>query len=129
MKKIAKITAVVLVAVMVLTVLVACGYPSDLEKTREQLEKKGYSVSVSEYSNGDVTATVSATKESNGRVMKIRITYYTDADIAKEHYENVKQSLAEEEEYLKEMGIIAGYFLFGNQVVFKSITNSDLVGI
>ena len=42
MKKFAKIMAVLLVSVMTLAVLVACGYPSDPDKAKEKLENDGY---------------------------------------------------------------------------------------
>ena len=98
MKKFAKITAVVLVAVMALALLVACGPASDPKKAAKALEDKGYAVvavvgadgaliqagldvtaKAAGLEAGDIIATVTATNGDEG----ISITYFKNASAAK----------------------------------------------
>ena len=127
MKKFAKITAVALVAIMALAVLVACGYPSDPDKAKEKLEKQGYEVAVvkNPTSLGNVTATVTGIKSDEGKITTIAITYYKDADSAKEAYEKAKKTLDDAKKEDKDIN--GSVSRSGNQVIAKSVvdTNKD----
>ena len=120
MKKAAKIMAVALVAVLAITVLVACGYPSDPKKAAEQLENKGYNVELVELpvAVAGVKATIMATKDNE----MLMIIYYADTASAKEAYKSAKKELDEEKDDLKEMGVKASVHRYGKQVVSKTIT-------
>lgn len=110
MKKFVTILAMVLVAVMSLSLLAACGYPDDPDKAAAQLEKKGYTVRVSKSSSdqSDVTATVTATKTNfkledmfemdvEDFVLEgVIITYFRTADLAKENMDAAKKDLPSE---------------------------------
>ena len=129
MKKFAKITAVVLVAVMALAVLVACGYPSDPDKAKEKLEKQGYTIIMfNENPTGlsDYKAMITASKlddDNNGTM--IAITYFKDADAAKKAYDEAKKNLDEHKADYKEAGIKASVSRSGNQVVTKMSGNLE----
>ena len=108
MKKFAKIAAVVLVAVMALAVLVACGPASDPKKAAKALEDKKYVVSAVIGADssakqlvldgmakgvgleaGDIIATVTATNGDEG----ISITYFKNASAAKTFWDKNKDSI------------------------------------
>lgn len=107
MKKFAKITAVVLVAVMALAVLVACGPASDPKKAAEALTKHGYTVESAIASEGtlqkaacdlfgvtfgleagSLTAFVSGQKGTEESGEAIVILYFADSSTAKSVWEN-----------------------------------------
>ena len=108
MKKFAKITAVVLVAIMALAVLVACGPASNPKKAAKALEDKKYVVSAvigadssakqlvldgiakgAGLEAGDIIATVTATNGDEG----ISITYFKNASAAKTFWDKNKDSI------------------------------------
>lgn len=139
MKKFAKIMAVLLVSVMTLAVLVACGYPSDPDKAKEKLEAKGYEdvqVVKSSSEDSDIVATVTATKSNikdftlgdltNPDKLKeltfegVQIIYYRTVDLAKENFDNAKDNLSEKE---KKVAKVSRY---GSQlVVTYKLTGED----
>lgn len=86
MKRFAKVVAVVLVAVMTLTVLVACGYSSDPDKAVEQLERQGYQVQYILSFSNDIDAIVDGFKKDDKVFTYINITYYTEIYKAKDAY-------------------------------------------
>lgn len=113
MKKFAKITAVVLVAVMALAVLVACGPASDPKKAEKALKDNGYTVVAvigadgalvqagldaiavaAGLEKGDIIATVTANKGSDG----ISITYFKSASAAKSFWNDKKDDLEKKED-------------------------------
>lgn len=143
MKKFAKIAAVALVAIMALAVLVACGYPSDPDKTASKLEKQGYSqikTRVASYNAlikaeldgeavllglkaGDIVAVISGVKSDDGKYESISITYCKDADVAKTLYEKSQDSVDQSKEMLEGMGyenINVKISRSGSQVISKS---------
>ena len=92
MKKFAKITAVVLVAVMALALLVACGPASDPDKAKKALEDNGYTV-VNLPAGGiaGIKAIVSGTKGLlSGNAQTITIYYFNDAESANNAWEEIK---------------------------------------
>ena len=127
MKKFAKITAVALVAIMALTVLVACGYPSDPDKAKAQLEKQGYTVVVvkNPTSLTSFEAKVTATKNEDGKLTTIIIDYYKDADSAKSAYADAQKLLEQSKDSNKENGITATVTRSGKQVISKTIAKKD----
>lgn len=104
-KNFLKITALALLAVMICTMLVACGGPNkDPEKAKEALEDAGYTVIFNDGGLiGDhllpdgAEATLTAMK---GDDEYISIVYYEDAEAANEAWEDAKEDAKElEEEY------------------------------
>ena len=104
-KNFLKITALALLAVMICTMLVACGGPNkDPEKAKEALEDAGYTVVFNDGGLiGDhllpdgAEATLTAMK---GDDEYISIVYYEDAEAANEAWEDAKEDAKElEEEY------------------------------
>ena len=115
MKKFAKITALVLVAVMALALLVACGPASKPEKAAQALEKKGYKVAsvipddsatgklaqasldviakAAGLEEGDIVATVTASNGEEG----ISITYFKNASVAKKYWDKNKDKVEKKE--------------------------------
>ena len=126
MKKFAKITAVVLVLVMALALLAACGYPNDPEDAKEKLEKQGYKVV---YVSGDGInwyATMTATKkDDNGNTTRIMLTYYTTKDRAKDAYDREMENLEKVKESNEKNGIKTTVTRYGDQVEVKTITNAN----
>ena len=126
MKKFAKITAVVLVAVMVLALLAACGYPSDPEDAKVKLEKQGYKVLYVPGAGVNTYATLTATKkDDNGKRTTIVLTYYTTVDRAKEAYTKEKEDLEKIKETNEKNGIKTTVTRYGDKVEVKTITNVD----
>ncbi len=104
-KNIIKITALVLLAVMLCAMLVACGGPNkDPEKAKEALEDAGYTVVFNDGGLiGDhllpdgAEATLTAIK---GDDEYIAIVYYEDAEAANDAWEDAKEDAEElKEEY------------------------------
>ena len=126
MKKFAKITAVVLVLVMALALLAACGYPNDPEDAKVKLEKQGYKVV---YVSGDGInkyATLTATKkDDDGNRTTIILTYYTTKDRAKEAYDKEKENLEKIKDTNEKNGIKTTVTRYGDQVEVKTITNAN----
>ena len=123
MKKFAKISAVVLVAVMALTVLVACGYPSDPEKAVAQLKKQGYDAV---YVPGLTTdGEILATKEKDGKLTTITITYYKNTDDAKSAYDKAKAALEKSKDNDKDSGVKATVSRSGKQVISKTVVDTN----
>ena len=127
MKKFAKITAVVLVAVMALAMLTACGYPSDPQKAKEKLEKQGYKATVVEspVAVAGLKAYVTGIKEEDGKVTTIQVAYYEDADSAKTAYEKAKDSLEKSKESNEKMGIKGSVSRSGKQVIAKTVADTN----
>ena len=125
MKKFAKITAVALVAIMALAVLVACGYPSDPDKAKAQLDKQGYTTVLlkNPTSIGSVTATLTATKNEEKTITVITITYYDDANAAKSAYNSKKSEVDKRKGINKENCIKETISRAGNQIINKTVTN------
>ena len=100
MKKFAKVAAVVLVAVMVLAVLVACGPASDPDKAVSALKGNGYTaakLSADGYSFNGLTAVVTGTKGVLSSILggsddfqTITIYYFESASAAKDNYEAIE---------------------------------------
>ena len=122
MKKFAQITAVVLVAVLALTVLVACGYSGDPKKAVAQLEKQGYKA-VCGPGGLKTEAVVTATKKDDNKLTTIVITYYKEASDAKDAYKKEKESLEEVKDFNKEHGIKTSVSISGKQVILKTVVN------
>lgn len=137
MKKFAKITAVVLLAVLALTALVACGYPSDPDKAAAQLKKKDYLVRAAIGSEnkltqaeldaqaismglktGDIIATVMATKSSDdGKGEMITIIYFKDSSVAKSVFDDMKDDIKKQKEEAEELEIKYSCKRAGNKIV------------
>ena len=127
MKKFAKITAVALVVVMVMALLVACGYNSDPKKAEADLKKQGYDALYvpNPLTVGNVEGTLTATKKDGNKTTTIVVTYYRDADAAKSAYEDAKANLEKAKDYNKEHNIKATVSRAGVQVISKSVKTSD----
>ena len=112
MKKFAKIIAVMMLVALTVTALVACGYSSDPDKAKEQLENKGFTATVKKYGeNDDIVATVYGSKNNikdftlaelmdTEQLKKltfenVTITYFKDAETAKSYAETAKDNLSD----------------------------------
>ena len=127
MKKFAKITAVVLVAVMALALLTACGYNSDPEKATEQLKKQGYDAAYvpNLLTVGDTEGVLTASKKDGNKTTAIVVTYYRSTDAAKSAYDNAKASLEKRKDSNKENNIKETVSRAGVQVISKIVKTSD----
>lgn len=98
MKKFAKVAAVVLVAVMALAVLVACGPNSDPDKAVAALKENGYTAGkVTTGGYEGLEAIVSGTKGLVGSLFgkdefqTITIYYFESASAANDAWEDIKK--------------------------------------
>ena len=127
MKKFAKITAVVLVAVMALALLTACGYNSDPKKAEANFKKQGYDALyiANPLTAGSLEGTLTATKKDGNKTTVITVTYYRDTDAAKSAYDDAKSALEKSKDSNKENGIKATVSRSGKQVITKTVKTSD----
>ena len=104
MKKFAKITAVVLVAVMALAVLVACGPASDPDKAIAALKKHEYTaakdtvlvpVALTALGVKGVDTVISGSKTvkdgDKNKLETVTVVYFTDSASAKEAFAKVEE--------------------------------------
>ena len=100
MKKFAKVMAVVLVAVMAVTLLVACGPANNIEDAIAALKGNGYATHkfVGNIGFSNVDSKLVATKGVVGSLLgsgeeyqTITIYYFFTADAAKEAFEDIQQ--------------------------------------
>ena len=92
MKKFTKVFAVVLVAVMALALLTACGPASDPDRAKAALEKNGYTaIKASTGGFAGLKAIVTGTKGLlSGDAQTVTIYYFEDAKAAKDAWEDIK---------------------------------------
>ena len=126
MKKFAQITAVALVAVLALTLLVACGYPSDPKKAEEKMEKQGYAAVYvpNVLPVGGVTGVLTGTKKEEGKVTTVVVTYYENSDSAKSAYKDEKAAADKNKDSNKEKGIKVSVSVSGSQVIVKTVVEN-----
>ena len=103
MKKFAKVMAVVLVGVMALALLVACGPASDPDKAIASLEKNGYTagkdsviipIALAGLKVKGVETVISGSKTvkdgDKSKLETVTVVYFTDSKAAKDAWEKVK---------------------------------------
>lgn len=102
MKKTIKILALLLLATLTLTALVACGPSTNPEKTKKVLEEKGYTVTIEtnqeEFAeaykvygleNGDIKASLYATNgKADAEEVHVSIIYCKSASVARTLWNN-----------------------------------------
>ncbi len=117
MKKFTKIFTLALVAVLALTVFVACGPNADPTKALAALKENGYTalsddtltpglLSIAGIKDVDCVVTGTLVVEGEGeeddKVEHVTIVYFEDADAAKAAWEDMQEHAAEEDEDSKD---------------------------